>query len=350
MRLSAVLLTALAAVTCVTDVEAQRRRRSTVQDEIKGQERRLSEARNLEQRLLELRIRQDLGLPVRSGRYVDLSEEERDRVRFGGREALESEEARVRDLSGQLAAIESALDGNRAAAPAFESEMPPSTGLLGAGAGSIDLGAALRRKSNRPILPDDSDPATAGAQENTPTTSGEAGVTARLPVGVPLEVGAEGADLIHGSLDAFAVGRALLRHAEALLSAAKDAEGSEETERAQSYRQAAVAELGKARSELEPLVYVEDEGKLAKHLREDASLRAMFLLAKCEELLGDFSTASGLYIDIMNRDRTETEAGVTYGRWGLAADSAKRVLDFLLEHKNWDPLPKIEAIEWRKQG
>lgn len=252
------------------------------------------------QRMLELRIRHELGLPVDADTLFHLSPEERRRdpataARLlaeadaeRGRLARRLEKLRRRektrrdDLAKTLAAR---TPPARTMAP--EHEKPPAPGI------------AVARRPVAPAAPtqaplretDD----TKESRETTPEKSAEQeGVV----------------HLIKGSRDRGLVGRALFlagRYEDALRELAPF-----------------------AKDERAPLVW-------------------LFWLARCYEELGRYAEADDLFARIEARDTREDEKGKTVlGAWGMAAKTARQHMTWMRERGTWKPKLDVDAIRWRR--
>jgi hypothetical protein len=324
---------------CPESAEAQNRRlMGSLREDIRSNTDQLNAAKEHEKRILELRIRHDLGLPVRAGRYLTLSEEESNKLRYADPNMLTEAENETRKLARQLASLQDQIEaaGGNPEPHNFEPiELPaePDT-EIDRTIPAIEL----------PEVPEETPTPAMPGPESQPQGQPKSYSLSSTPIEGEIH-------LIKGSPKRAEIGRVLLQYGETLDARANALAAEGENDAAEKHRQLANREYLRAKQELDPLVWEESDGKLSKKLRADAELPAMFLLAQCEEKLGNFGIAGEIFLDIKNLDRVKDEVTGEYsfGSWGLAADVAQRVMEFMLEHGEWTPVPSINSIQWQSK-
>lgn len=332
MRVAGIMIL-LALVSAAVLPGQNRRLIGTLREDLKTQQDKYYQAKVREQRLLEMRIRHDMGLPVRAGRYLEMSEEQANLIRYADPGMLTREEDQTRLLARQLATLQDRLEA--------------STGGLPVQAkGPIALpGVAV---TSRPVTRVLSEPVLVSQPEEV--AARPAGETWQLSLSVGLNETDGEVHLLKGSPDVATIGRVLLRYGKALLAKSKAFAADGLAEEAGRWRDRAREELQRAKKELDPLIWQQEQGKLSRKYRDDVSLSDMFLLAQCEEKLGNFGQAEELFLQIQGLDRVQDEIGNSvFGEWGLAADAANRVMKFMLEHGQWAPVPSIESLQWQSK-
>lgn len=302
----------------------------SLREDLMASEAKLRASKEHEKRILELRIRHDLGLPVRAGRYLSLTEQETEALRYADPSILAEEENETRRLARQLASLQDQIEaagGNPEAEVFTPVELPAKPGV--------------RSEQPRPQI-------ELPAEEPDILVPAQPGLETQAR-GFSLSSEGMGGELhlIKGSPDRAEIGRVLLHYGETLDAKAELLANEGDSSEAEKHRQLAKREYLRAKQELDPLVWQENEGKLSRKLRDEVELPVMFLLAQCEEKLGNYGVASEIYLDIKNLDKVKDEAGNNdLGSWGLAADVARRVMEFMLEHGEWAPVPAINSIQW----
>lgn len=310
-----------------------RRLIGTLREDLKVQEKKYAEAQMREQRLLEMRIRHDLGLPIRAGRYLEMSEDEARLIRFAEPGMLSKEEQATRQLALQLARLQDQLESRAEGTPlqGFEPIALPS-----------------RLTTSQPSRIELPEPDRIAVAEQPPARPW--GEVRPLSLANGIGSSSEAPAIIKGSRDVANIGRVLLRSGEVMLSRSKSLVADGDSEEAARWLERAHEELQRARKELDPLVWQQSKGKLGKTLRSEARLPDMFLLAQCEEKLGNHGVAEELYLQIQGLDHSLDQEGVSQpGQWGLAAEAANRVMIFMIDHGNWAPVPSISSLQWQNK-
>ncbi len=298
-------------------------RAEVVEEELERNQRKFAEIESRLQRLRELRLRHDMGLPVRAEKYFKLDEEQLEVVRDGvGHERLITEEAEVQRLSSHATALAEQCDAARrdlVARAAAQAKDPEGVEPILPRPGPSSVHTPVIR------IPK---PTTTDHTSSHTTTSRP---TELLPVPDKPKP-EEFHKVISGSSNRSAVGRILLRSGEELLLRAAKAE----PEQAAALEARAKKLLQKAKNELQPL----QESK-------KAALVDLYHLARCEEKLGNLAAADSLYAQIISKDQTVgTDGKEVYGKWGRAAQAAKSVLRWISDTGSWKPATDIEKIRW----
>jgi hypothetical protein len=297
---------------------------AALRSELEQKQRRLAEVASLEERLLELRIRHELGLPVRGGNYFGLTADDRDHAEVGGRDRQEREEAETRRLSERVADLQVQLDSAREMART----RPPALAALGQPATAPPWSEPTMTEplvgpglTTEPSARTPTDPAPIPTPEPTPAA--------------PLaDVATTPQRMVPAPRDAATAGRLLLLAGEARLREASRIAGDDAT--AAALRDKGRALLTEARQTLDPLV-------------APATARPvdMFLMARCLEQLGEIEKADSMYARIMSRDFVEGADGTKeFGPWGLAAQAAKSTMAWLADTGGWRPVRDVDAIRW----
>ncbi|MCA8941290.1 MAG: hypothetical protein KDB80_01915 [Planctomycetes bacterium] len=294
-----------------------------IEEELARREREFAESESRLQRLQELRVRLDLGLPVRAERYFALDPEQRELVRENGTERLLTEEKEVERLSVAATTLEEQLDA---------ATRSKSTDDLDGALTSIPVD---RGTDDLPMVSEPGSPIAQRAPSE-PSTN--------VPMPFPFVDTDEAEEteqdpgqsrLIVGSANHSAVGRVMLRSGEDLLARAATAEGEAATE----LQARAIKHLTDAKRELELVTKA-----------DDAELVDLYCLARCEEKLGNYAAADSLYAQIIARDQIDQPDGTqTYGKWGRAAQASKSVLRWMQDTSGWTPAMDIEAIQWESR-
>jgi hypothetical protein len=275
-------------------------------------------AKALEERLVDLRIRHDLGLRVDAQTYFARSEAEQAMAKPQVEQQLTQEQQQLAALQQRFGELQQRLDRhttarrtsahlggdpNRVAMPTlpFASPHGDDAPLSAAPPPAAPL-AETRRPHDDGKLPraDDSERAlatNAGRTHSTPAAT-EAGAPQRPAV------------LIHGSRDHSVVGRALFE----------------------------AGEYEKARDEL--LLLEKDGGKMAAV--------DLFYLARCHERLGERAAADSAFARVEALDSKEGPDGkMVPGRWAQAARVSRQQMNWEAEKGGWRPSRSIESIKWR---
>lgn len=271
--------------------------------ELEAQLQRLrDEGRRLEltmERLVDLRIRLDLGLPVDLGAFVVLTDDDRalpDEVKTG---ELRDLEGRVAASSATVARLTDALrNAQRPASPVAQPAAAPGTRLSGTLL-DPDAAAALPRPrqahdtTRQGSRPDGREAAGARAQSRPAPQPRE-----ELPKLV-----------VKSSTDRSTVGRALHR-------AGRHAEAKRE-----------LADAARSKT---------------------PDLMDLFVLAQCHERLGELAEADDLYKRIQAFDTRETKDGKVVGTWGQAARLASQQMNWRNDQKDWKPPRPFESAPWKE--
>ncbi|MBK8980333.1 MAG: hypothetical protein IPM29_30900 [Planctomycetes bacterium] len=284
---------------------------------------RLAEAQLAQERLLDARIRVDLGLQV-DDPLLRVDEHTLEVARFGGRTQLDAGRAEVERLARRHAELREQV------ATAREAVGRRPSGALPAPSG-VPRPADLRELVDRAraaLTGGDADESARSAEADDGGPAAPAAV--RRP---PVTTGPD--HVIAGIEDRARLGHALLRVGVGLLADAArrdrdgDADGAAELRRAAERRLAdALTELAAACAGPEP------------HPRD------RFALARCLEQVGDRVAAENLYIDIMARDQQRAPDGSrSYGTWGRAAATALAVMRWLADTGDWQPRRDPRTID-----
>ena len=275
--LGAAALTAVPWCACVTAQQP-----NAGANELQRLSRELLETSARGARLVELRVRHELGLEVKADTHWQLAEEERAPAPEHWQKQLETGQADLQRLSAQEDALRRVLDQRRLRAE--DLVLTP-----------LPLVEARPR-----VVPSVSEPRPhVGAEQREPPAPAPA--PASRPATPRDEAPAsEGAALILGSTDHATVGRALFQ----------------------------ARRFEEARKEL---LLIPAEG---------ARLVDLFLLARCHEQLGAAEEARQVYLAIEARDTRPDDA--VGGPWAQAARSARRTMGWLQDRGAWKPAVTLE--------
>lgn len=351
MSAGRVVLVLLPMLALTAGARAQNAERDAGQAELDRMQRQLQQNQGDVERLLDLRLRHDLGLPVQeTGELFRATQPATTVGMEQSRSALEGEEARTTELRRQFDQLKAAVDQlaaqgrsqPRRSPPASEwTELPHPGGVL-AGA----------RPPRPPAAPEVETAAVGTGSEDlgqVPAQATAAGTVAVLRM-EPVR------GQIHGSQDHGRVAMALYRAAEALM------------ERAARLRQDGNGEVanqldGEARERLTRAVDALQPG-LAQ---PKPSFADLFALGRCREALFRLDERlAGLslkdqpreyqrreqevrepFVAITVRD-VQSKGGVdTLGMWGRAAQSALDHFRWLNLHGNYQPGRDPASITWR---
>jgi hypothetical protein len=249
----------------------------------------LQRTQALHERLVGLRIRYDLGLPVQADQYFALAEEERGRSREVAEAQLGEEQARVSGLGMRLAAAQAKLAAAKEtiARAVASGAQPP--------AAAVPVPAAAPAAEPAPDAP------FLLGEDDAPEQRARPAAAARDQ---PPPV------LLRGSEDHARVGRALFL----------------------------AAQHARARAELEVAV------------KEGGAPVDLFYLARSCEALGDHARADELYLQLEVKDTGVDEEGQPLpGPWARAARVARRQMQWMRDNGPWQPARPLEAVQWRNR-
>ena len=286
-----------------------------------------SRARALEQRLVDLRIRHDLGLRVDAQTYFARSEVEQAIAKADAEQQLADTQHQLGTLQQSFGELQQRIERRRSNRPATASTDPPFAPLastapsfpyavppLGAqdpAAAALQYGggfaAAAPLAETRPSADGLGHP---GMQRGEPPHAAE--LRPQQPQAVPApRTPPRPAVLIHGSRDHSAVGRALFE----------------------------AGEYEKARDEL--LLLQKDGGTMVAV--------DLFYLARCHERIGERGAADSAFAKVEALDTKEGPDGkMVPGHWAQAARISRQQMNWEAEKGGWRPSRSIESIQWRR--
>lgn len=349
-------LAALCAIALASASPAQVPAASGDPEEAQRMQRALQQNRAEVERLLDLRVRHDLGLPTadaeptfRSGAAATTESMER------MQRQLREEDAATRSLRDRFEHLHAEVERLRAeaaaraqreqAAHAFVDVPTPGSRVGGAAAGAWpQVSAGADPASGLPRLPA---PAPAGESAAGPH-AGELGPIVRDPLRAQ----------IHGSDDHLRVAQALFKAGQALMDRGDVVRAQGAVDAAKELDERARERLVRAVDELQPLL-----------ARPEPPFVALFYLGRTRELLfryserhEDLSLATSPrefqrreqevrdpFLSISARDVRKTgERGdvEVLGEWGQAAQTAMEHFRWMNLHGGYDARAAIEALTW----
>jgi hypothetical protein len=233
----------------------------------------LAEAIARTARLIDLRVRHDLGLRIEAESWFRLSDAERETGGETGRKLLEQLNVELERLGAQHSALERSVEVARRSAAEQ--------------AISVHVEAAGSRPSVAPAIlhqPAEEEPVA-------PPTDQRPAMTERPPAARPRSV------LVKGSIDHGLVGRSLF----------------------------AARRYAEAKAELELVCR-----------GPDPEFADQFLLARCHERLGEVEAARKLYLLIEAKD-TKEGGPAGGGPWAQSARTARRTMTWVADRGSWQP-------------
>lgn len=238
-----------------------------------------------QERLLQLRIRHDLGLPVQADTYLALTEAERARAKPEAEQQLAEEQSRVATLNERFQELAARV--TKANEQAAQVATDPD----------LDFGGpTLTPPTPEPFaMADEAKP----VPEAHPAPAVETAATRDGPPPV----------LLRGSEDHSRVGRALYQ----------------------------AKKFDRARAELEQAI------------AKTPDLVDMFWLARSCEALGDYAKASELYLQVEAKDTKEVDNQPKRGEWARSARVARMHMEWMQNQGQWKPQPSVESVQWRKR-
>ncbi|MEZ5966904.1 MAG: hypothetical protein R3F56_23895 [Planctomycetota bacterium] len=254
----------------------------------------LQRAQAMQERLLGLRIRYDMGLPVQADAFFALSDADRGRDRATLEQQYADEQARITLLSGRLLAVE-----------AKRAELQQQMADVVAATEPGDTGPTLTPPGHSAVGPEpfsmheESPPAAPEAEVAPPAATASSGTTAEGPPPV----------LLRGSEDHSRVGRALFK----------------------------ARKFERARQELTAAVEASPD------------LMDLFYLARSCEALGDNNKADELYLRVEALDTVEVKGQKQPGAWARAARVARRQMQWMQNNAEWQPVQKADSLPWPKR-
>jgi len=345
----------LAAALCATTFVAAQNGGSAerAQADLARSQRALEQNKNEVSRLLEMRLRHDLGLPAEeheSGTYRPTSVVSTESVERQRQELRDEDAAtaalleRYKKLKGEVDQLQAETKARAAAAAqARELVVPP--------ANVTPTRASTRRT-----------PVAEGVVPSAPIGESAAPEPApQQPVAVPAVVDL-GLDpvrgQIHGSGDHQRVAQALFKAGQVLMDRAEVAREQKQDAQARELDSRAKERLVRAIDELAPLLK-----------EKEPSYAALFYLGRCRELLFRMSQRyDNLSLQNSTRDWQQREQEVrepflaitardvakkgergeieVLGPWGMAAQTAMEHFRWLNLNGGYDPRPTIEALTW----
>jgi tetratricopeptide (TPR) repeat protein len=246
----------------------------------------LAEASARTARLIDLRVRHDLGLRIEAESWFALSDAERETGGETGKKLLEQLHVELERLIAQHSALERAVEVARRSAAEH--------------AVAVHVEAAGSLPSVAPAIPPDPAPAELVA----PPTGPRPAEIERLPASRPRAV------LVKGSIDHGLVGRSLF----------------------------AAKRYAEAKAELELVCR-----------GPDPEFTDQFLLARCHERLGETEAARKLYLQIEARD-TKEGGPAGGGPWAQSARTARRAMTWVADRGLWQPPAIDKKTGARKGG
>lgn len=348
------LLTAVAAAVVARGAVAQGQDGERAQAEIQRTQRQLQQNRAEVDRLLELRLRHDLGLPADGADRTfrpptPVAGEAMERMRM----ELREEDAATSSLLEQYNKLRTQVEALKAEAEARMASSEGGPSVVVPTAGSRMPGPAGARNTNDP-------PAAPLAQGQPVGVAGGETVSGplaapQLPLMRPLDKPRE---WITGSSDHQLVAQALFKAGQQQMDDAARALELNQPEVARQFADRGKESLKRALDELAPL------------LKEKApAFPALFYQGRCLELLfryaeryeglsiaknaGDYQRREqevrDAFLKITVRDVKKTGARADIeelGPWGRAAQTAMVHFQWMNQHADYDVMRKIQALTW----
>lgn len=314
---------------------------ASAQDDVISLERRLQMLRERfqtrqtdEQRLLDLRIRHDMGLPVHGDHYFVLPEDLAAMSGDQATEQLKNEEAEVSSLMDRLESLRTELGLRR-------KELPRSPDI-----------APGERWISVPVV--GSLPDTTWRSLESPQSRSQAGLeeaTGATPGPMDPEVLA----VIRGSTNHSAVAGSLYSLAASLLRAARRLREEGRVEEARSLDEKARVRLEFALRELEPLVSVANptlvdlfhQGKcLEERFNLDTRYTGLKDSRNSKVYAERYEAMRQPFLVIRSRDQSVVDGNQRLGSWAQSADTALRLIQWMNDFGDYKPTIEIDSIQW----
>ncbi len=318
--------------------------------ELARTQRELQQNRTEVDRLIDLRLRHDLGLP---GQEDERQFRSAGTVTTAGMEQLWQEQrdqdAATATLLERYNKLRTAVDQLRAEATERAAHEVRDRTFVSVPQAGVAQPSPLR-------LPNDVSTAVVGAAG----TAAAAAPVSSPPI-VPPVAALQHDPLrgqIHGSEDHQCVARALFKAGQALMDRAAIAREQGEADAARELDAEAKERLQRAQDELEPLLQA-----------KEPAYEALFYQGRCRELMFRFSVRyDGLSLARSTRDWQQREQNVrepflaiaardvkktgarqeieVLGPWGMAAQTAMEHFRWMNQHGDYSPRATIEALTW----
>jgi hypothetical protein len=346
------LVFAIAAASCAVGVLAQDR----TAVELQRMQRTAEQGRAEVDRLLDLRLRHDLGLPTdgSEGTFRHAGAVTTDAVEQM-RNALRDEDGATASLLERFQKLRAEAETLRVEAAARAArETEDRTFVRVPTAGSAPQPWSPPANTNEPVRP----VGTSGAQPPTlPAPHGEARPARPTDDIAPQPLDPLKAQ-IHGSTDHRLVGQALFKAGQALMDRAEIARRQGQAELAHELDNRGRERIQRALDELAPMLQA-----------KDPAFVVLFLEGRCRELLFRYSERyEGLSLGVSPRDYNQRAQAVrepflrisardvqktgargeveVLGEWGQAAQTALMHFAWMNQHAGYDVTSTIEALTW----
>lgn len=321
---------------------AQERRDSSLQSELNRMDRQLKQNQGEVDRLLDLRLKHDLGLP--NGDSVELFRHEAPVTSASIEQAkaqLQSEERNAAELQQKFEKLKQVHDRMQAAAQSKPEGPRPH-----------EEWTSVPQPGSRPVRRP-GDPVPPAPQ---PVPAGE--TQALVPVPAPALNLLPIKGQIHGSTDHVRVAAALFRAAQSLMERAEQLRAQGDAAQAAAWDKEAKERLDHAVNELQSLLK-----------QQPPAFADLFALGRCREALFRLAELhDGLslrskpkdyqqreqevrepFVAITARDSVSKKGVETLGPWGRAAQTALDHFRWMNVHGRFTPSRALESITWERE-